>query len=61
LRGIIDRIRFTGRSRDLSAMETRESNGDRTIMRFSEIEIGRSWEQEDLDGIFSLDPPDAAL
>jgi outer membrane lipoprotein-sorting protein len=61
LRGIIDRIRFTGRSRDLSAMETRESNGDRTTMRFSEIEIGRSWEQEDLDGIFSLDPPDAAL
>jgi outer membrane lipoprotein-sorting protein len=61
LRGIIDRIRFTGRSRDLSAMETHESNGDRTIMRFSEIEIGRSWEQGDLDGIFSLDPPDAAL
>jgi outer membrane lipoprotein-sorting protein len=60
LRGIIDRIRFTGRSRELSAMETRESNGDRTIMRFSEIEIGLSWEQGDLDRIFSLDPPDPA-
>ena len=61
LRGIIDRIRFTGRSRELSAMETHESNGDRTIMRFNEIEIGLSWEQGDLDRIFSLDPPDAAL
>jgi outer membrane lipoprotein-sorting protein len=60
LRGIIDRIRFTGRSPELSAMETRESNGDRTIMRFSEIEIGLSWEPGDLDRIFSLDPPDAA-
>jgi outer membrane lipoprotein-sorting protein len=60
LRGIIDRIRFTGRDRELSAMETRESNGDRTIMRFSEIEIGLSWEQGDLDRIFSLDPPDPA-
>ena len=58
LRGIIDRIRFTGRGRELSAMETRESNGDRTIMRFSEIEIGLSWERGDLDRIFSLDPPD---
>jgi len=59
LRGIIERIRFTGRSRELSAMETRESNGDRTIVRFSEIETGLSWEQGDLDTIFSLDAPDA--
>ena len=42
-------------------METHESNGDRTIMKFNEIEIGLSWEQGDLDRIFSLDPPDAAL
>jgi outer membrane lipoprotein-sorting protein len=61
LRGIIERIRFTGRSRELSAMETRESNGDRTIVKFSEIEIGLSWEQGDLDRIFSLDLPDPAL
>jgi len=60
LRGIIDRIRFTGRSRELKTMETRESNGDRTVMRFSEIEIGLSWEKGDLDRIFSLDPPDPA-
>ncbi len=59
LRGIIERIRFTGQGRKLTAMETRESNGDRTIMRFSEVEIGFSWEQGDLDRIFSLDPPDA--
>jgi outer membrane lipoprotein-sorting protein len=60
LHGIIEGIRFSGQNRELSAMETRETNGDRTIMRFSEIEIGLSWEQEDLDRIFSLDPPDAA-
>jgi hypothetical protein len=60
LRGIIDGIRFTGRGREFSAMETRESNGDRTIVRFSEIEVGLSWEPRDLDRIFSLDPPDAA-
>jgi len=60
LRGIIERIRFTGRSRELSAMETRESNGDRTIVKFSGIETDLSWEQGDLDTIFSLDPPDAA-
>jgi hypothetical protein len=30
-------------------------------MRFSEIEVGLSREQGDLDRIFSLDPPDAAL
>jgi outer membrane lipoprotein-sorting protein len=60
VRGIIDRIRFTGRNRELSAMETHETNGDRTIMRFDEIELGLAWEQGDLDRIFSLDPPDAA-
>lgn len=60
LRGVIEGIRFSGQNRELSAMETRESNGDRTITRFSEIEIGLSWEQADLDRIFSLDPPDTA-
>ena len=57
VRGVIEGIRFTGRGRKLTAMQTRESNGDRTIMSFSEIEIGLSWEQGDLDRIFSLDPP----
>jgi outer membrane lipoprotein-sorting protein len=60
LRGIIDSVRFTGRSGEPSTMETRESNGDRTVMRFSEIEIGLSWEQGDLERTFSLDPPEAA-
>jgi hypothetical protein len=60
LQSIIEGIRFSGQSRELSAMETRESNGDRTITRFSEIEVGLFWEQEELDRIFSLDPPDTA-
>jgi outer membrane lipoprotein-sorting protein len=59
LRSVIERIHFVGRGRDLTAMETRESNGDRTIMELSEIESGLSWEQRDLDRIFSTDPPDA--
>jgi outer membrane lipoprotein-sorting protein len=58
LRSIIERVQFVGKGRDLAAMETREPNGDRTIMKFSEIETGLSWEQEDLDRVFSVDPPD---
>ena len=58
LRSIIERVHFVGKGRDLAAMETREPNGDRTIMKFSEIEIGLSWEPRDLDRIFSVDPPD---
>jgi outer membrane lipoprotein-sorting protein len=58
LRSIIERVQFAGKGRDLAAMETREPNGDRTIMKFSEIETGLSWEQEDLDRVFSVDPPD---
>jgi outer membrane lipoprotein-sorting protein len=58
LRSIIERVQFVGKGRDLAAMETREPNGDRTIMKFSEIEIGLSWEPRDLDRIFSVDPPD---
>ena len=58
LRSIIERVQFSGKGRGLAAMETREPNGDRTIMKFSEIEIGLSWEQGDLDRVFSVDPPD---
>jgi outer membrane lipoprotein-sorting protein len=58
LRSVIERIQFVGRGWDLTAMETRESNGDRTIMELSEVEVGLSWEQRDLDRIFSVDPPD---
>ncbi|MBW1845325.1 MAG: hypothetical protein JRJ05_13360, partial [Deltaproteobacteria bacterium] len=58
LRSIIERVQFVGKGRELAAMETREPNGDRTIMKFSEIEIGFSWEPRDLDRIFSVDPPD---
>lgn len=60
LRSIIERVHFAGRGAVLTAMETREPNGDRTMIKFSEIEIGVSWEQPDLDRIFSVDPPDTA-
>jgi outer membrane lipoprotein-sorting protein len=58
LRSLIERVHFVGKGGDLAAMETREPNGDRTIMKFSEIETGLSWEPRDLDRIFSVDPPD---
>jgi outer membrane lipoprotein-sorting protein len=58
LRSLIERVHFVGKGGDLAAMETREPNGDRTIMEFSEIETGLSWEPRDLDRIFSVDPPD---
>lgn len=59
VRGIIERVRFTGTGRKLTAMETHESNGDRTILRFSDIETDLSWDTPELERIFSLDPPDA--
>lgn len=59
VRGIIERVRFTGTGRELTAMETLESNGDRTIMRFNDIETGIAWNTPELERIFSLDPPDA--
>ena len=58
VRGVIERIRFVGHGRNLTDMETRESNGDRTIMELSEIEVGLTWGQRDLDRIFSVNPPD---
>ena len=58
VRGIIERVRFTGAGRELTAMETFESNGDRTIMRFSDIETGLVWDTPELERIFSLDLPD---
>ncbi len=59
VRAIIERVRITGTGRVLTDMETLESNADRTIMRFSNIETGIAWETTELERIFSLDPPDA--
>ena len=59
VRGIIERVRFTGTGRKLTVMETHESNGDRTILKFSDVETGLSWDTPKLERIFSLDPPDA--
>ena len=59
VRGVIQRVRVTGRGRELDAIETRESNRDRTIMTFSDIETGLAWEASELGRIFSLNPPDA--
>ncbi|MBW2493314.1 MAG: outer membrane lipoprotein carrier protein LolA [Deltaproteobacteria bacterium] len=60
LRSVIERVHFAGEGQNLLAMETREPNGDRTVVKFSEIEVGVSWQQRDLDEIFSIDPPDTA-
>jgi hypothetical protein len=38
-------------------METFESNGDRTLIQFSEAETGVSWSDAELERVFSLDPP----
>ncbi len=58
LRSVIERVHFAGKGGNLTEMETREPNGDRTIMELSEIEVGLSWGQPELDRIFSVDPPD---
>jgi outer membrane lipoprotein-sorting protein len=59
VRGIIQRILFTGTGRELTGIETLESNGDRTIMGLSDIETGHAWGTPELERIFSIDPSDA--
>ena len=59
LRDIIERIRFTGRGRNLGTMETRESNSDTTITTFSDVETELTWETSESERIFSLRLSDA--
>jgi outer membrane lipoprotein-sorting protein len=53
VRSLIERIRVEGRGGKLSAMETLEANGDRTVTAFTAVETGLDFQAEDLARFFS--------
>ena len=60
VRAIIEGIRFSGTGRVPAAMETRETNGDTTLVVFSRVETQLALSPEEFERIFSLEPPDAS-
>jgi len=56
LKGVVEKIRFSGRGREPAVMETFETNGDATALYLSEVELGLAWGEEDLASIFSIHP-----
>jgi outer membrane lipoprotein-sorting protein len=61
VRSMIESIRIKGNGVGLLEMETRESSGDKTIMRFSQVETGVDFAAAELERIFSLEAPDDTL
>ena len=55
-RALVERIRIMGRSGILSSMDTLETNGDRTIMRFSGVQAGLTFNSDELFLFFSIPP-----
>lgn len=53
-RALVERIRITGRSGILSSMDTLETNGDRTVIRFSDVQAGLTFNSEELFIFFSI-------
>jgi len=58
LADVMERIDLEGDGRALRQIEMRETDGDRTVTRFEEVEVDRSFESEELDRIFSLPEPE---
>jgi outer membrane lipoprotein-sorting protein len=61
VRKLIASIRIKGSGVGLVEMETRESSGDKTVMRFSQVETGVDFAAAELERIFSLEAPDDTL
>jgi outer membrane lipoprotein-sorting protein len=61
VRSMIEFIRVRGRGAELIEMETRESSGDKTITRFSQVETGIDFAPAELNRIFSLKDIEDAL
>ncbi len=60
VRAIIEGISFSGTGRVHAAMETRETNGDTTLVVFSRVETQLALSPEEFERIFSLEFPDAS-
>jgi len=58
LRELIELVRVTGLDQRLTGMETRETNGDATVTRFSEVVSGLDFDADGSESVFSLEPAD---
>ncbi|MBW2232327.1 MAG: outer membrane lipoprotein carrier protein LolA [Deltaproteobacteria bacterium] len=55
LRALVELVRVTGVGERLMGMETRETNGDATVTRFSEVESGLDFDADGSENVFSLE------
>lgn len=60
VRTLIDSIRLEGHGDQLDAMEVVETNGDRTVTVFSEVQTGRAFTPSELEHLFRLDGAERA-
>ena len=60
VRSVIDSIRIEGRGDELVAMEVVETNGDRTVTSFSEVQRGRTFTPSEIERFFSVEDPERA-
>lgn len=58
VRDLVVWTRFEGRGDDVSAMETRETNGDSTRTVFADVETGLHFSPSEIERIFALEEPD---
>ena len=55
VRAVIERLRFVGQGNAIARTETYEANGDTTVDRFSDVQLGLEWDPAAFERIFSLD------
>lgn len=60
VRRLIERIRVQGMGERLTLMETLETNGDRTVMVFSGVETGLTFDAEQVERLFFVPNSDTA-
>jgi outer membrane lipoprotein-sorting protein len=55
VRSVIDSIRIEGRGSELVRMEVVETNGDRTVTSFSEVQRGLTFTPSEIERLFSVE------
>jgi len=54
LSDLIERVTLTGAGREMTAMELRETDGDRTATRFEDVRVDRRFTPEELERLFAM-------
>ncbi|MEN8183787.1 MAG: outer membrane lipoprotein carrier protein LolA [Myxococcota bacterium] len=60
LSDVMVRVTLAGAGRTLQRMEMLETDGDRTLTRFEDVEVDRSFSPEELDRLFAIPGTDPA-